>query len=81
MQMSDGIMFWGMHPVISRSSLWMRHFGSTNLKNEETYVKKLLENMFEKKLPILAYKIYDEEELGFSEIIYFNNYESFQEQY
>ena len=37
--------------------------------------------MFEKKLPILAYKICDEEELGFSEIIYFNNYESFQEQY
>ena len=59
-EVEDGVMFQDLHPVITHSTLSMHHFRSTNLKNEEIYLKNCWKKCLEKKNSLIpAYKIFD----------------------
>ena len=49
-EVEDGVMFQDLHPVITHSTLSMHHFRSTNLKNEEIYLKNCWKKYLEKKI-------------------------------
>ena len=49
-EVEDGVVVQDMLPVINHSSLSMHHFRSTNLKNEEVYLKNCWKKCLEKKI-------------------------------